>query len=215
MMNLQGLKKIDSIIFDLDGTLWDAAATCAMAWNKAITKWGYAAVADAAMIRSFSGLPISTILERYFPTIPASDHRAVIDAYKSHELELVPLHGGILFPNVKEVLAALQQQYTLYIVSNCLAGYIENFMAFHGLSSFFKDIECPGNTGLSKRENIQLIIKRNQLLHPVYIGDTVWDYEAATNAHTPFIHAAYGFGQATAATWSIASFTDLLGLIQR
>lgn len=211
-MSLTGLKKIDSIIFDLDGTLWDATPTCAAAWNKAITKLDYPAIADAAMIRSFAGLPISIILERYFPSIPVSDHHSVIELYKANELELIPLHGGTLFPQVKEVLEILQKRYSLYIVSNCLAGYIENFMSFHKLTPFFKDIECPGNTGLSKKENIQLVCRRNQLMHPVYVGDTIWDYEAASNAHIPFIHATYGFGKVAHATWNITCFNDLLVL---
>ena len=29
---------MDSIIFDVDGTLWDSTAACAQAWNKAILR---------------------------------------------------------------------------------------------------------------------------------------------------------------------------------
>ena len=29
---------------------------------------------------------------------------------------------------------------------------------------------------------------------PIHVGDTVWDYNSATQAGVPFIFAAYGFG---------------------
>ena len=37
--------------------------------------------------------------------------------------------------------------------------------------------------------------ERLGLQAPVYVGDTVLDYEAAKAAGVPFIHAAYGFGK--------------------
>ncbi|MFP3471895.1 hypothetical protein R0J90_17765, partial [Micrococcus sp. SIMBA_144] len=54
-----------------------------------------------------------------------------------------------------------------------------------------------GRTGLSKGENIQLIIERNNLTSPIYVGDTEGDRKAARYARIPFIYAQYGFGQVT------------------
>ena len=49
---------------------------------------------------------------------------------------------------------------------------------------------------LTKGENIRLVMQRNRADRAVYIGDTRKDEEAARAAGIPFIHAAYGFGQA-------------------
>ena len=74
-------------------------------------------------------------------------------------------------------------------------GYIEAFYKSHGLEKYFTDYENPGRTGLSKGENIKLVIERNNLKKPVYVGDTNGDYLATKVAGIPFIHAKYGFGK--------------------
>ena len=79
-------------------------------------------------------------------------------------------HGGNLYPHVEDVLKKLSEKYKLYIVSNCQDGYIESFYEFHKLEKYFLDFENPGRTGLSKGENIKLIIQRNNLSDPIYEG---------------------------------------------
>ena len=37
----------------------------------------------------------------------------------------------------------------------------------------------------SESENIKLLIGRNNLNNSVYVGDTIWDYEAAQKANVP------------------------------
>ena len=36
MIQMPLLKLVDSVIFDLDGTLWDACPTCAVGWNRSL-----------------------------------------------------------------------------------------------------------------------------------------------------------------------------------
>ena len=207
------LKNIDSIIFDLDGTLWDAASTCTKAWNVSLNESGFDHLITDDFIRSVSGLKIEKIFELHLPFIPNDQHAALIKRYRNYEGAYMKQFGGQLFPHAKEVLTQLKDHYKLFVVSNCSAGYIENFLQFHHLQNLFTDFESSGNTGLSKPENIQLIIARNKLLNPVYIGDTRWDYEAALATNIPFIYAAYGFGKIDDAKWSINEIADLPGLL--
>ena len=67
-------------------------------------------------------------------------------------------------------------------------------MEKNAITAYIKDYECFGNNGLSKGENISLIVKRNLLKAPLYVGDTQGDYEACQKAGVPFVWAAYGFG---------------------
>lgn len=195
-MDLTKFNKVDSIIFDLDGTLWDASKTATKALNETLRQFGnHNNVLDEKTIRSFSGLKIKIIFEKYFDFIQEQDHEEFIELYQTNEKDLMKVFGGDLFPHVKKTLAALSREYKLFIVSNCLTGYIENFIGFHKLQNLFADFESSGNTGLPKSENIKLITGRNNLKNSIYVGDTQWDYEAAQKAKVPFIYAAYGFGQ--------------------
>ena len=112
-----------------------------------------------------------------------------------------------------QVLKELAGRFPLYIVSNCQKGYIESFLDGNGTRHLFQDWECPGVTGLSKGENISLIIGRNGLRRPAYVGDTQGDADGARQAGIPFIYAAYGFGSVDGYDEKIDSIGDLITLI--
>ena len=103
------------------------------------------------------------------------------------------------------MLAALSETRPLFIVSNCLDGYIECFLESSGLAARFRDWACEGSTGLKKAGNIALICRRHGLRRPVYVGDTRMDEQSAREAGCLFIHAAYGFGESEAPDAVIAA----------
>src|SRR5690606_15011938 len=105
---------------------------------------------------------------------------SLLKQFSKVECELLSHRGGQLYNGVQAVLSELEKKYKLYIVSNCQAGYIESFYAYHNeLNRYFLDYENPGRTGLSKGENIKLIMERNNLHNSIYIGDTEGDHQAA------------------------------------
>lgn len=200
---------VESIIFDLDGTLWNASATCALAWNHLLKNEGSAYVMDESTIRGFSGISINDIFSKHLPFIPKDRKEEILNTYKDQELIFMKNHGGILYPAVPAVLEDLAQSFRLFIVSNCLAGYIETFLNHTGLQHLITDFESSGKTGLTKSENIASIIERNKIKETVYVGDTIWDSEAAAVNNIPFIYAAYGFGEVTNPSVSISTFSEL------
>lgn len=131
--------KTDGIIFDVDGTLWDATQRIAEAYT-VILKWERIAnkVITADMLASVMGLLNEDIAARLFPELPYERRMRLIEACCEFECEYLRKHGGSLFPHVVDVLKQLSAKYPLYIVSNCQDGYIEAMFAVHDLQKYFK-----------------------------------------------------------------------------
>ena len=186
------------IIFDLDGTLWDSSAQVVNAWNLALKKSPYTdrqiTVED---MHGYMGKTLEAIMELMLPEIEPKLRAEISKSCTETEEAYLREHGGgVLFPDLEQVLDALSKKYSLYIVSNCQDGYIQTF--FHcksHLKKYFSDFECPGRTGKGKGENIRIVIERNKLDKAIYVGDTQGDCDASDFAGIPFIHAAYGFGK--------------------
>lgn len=207
---------MESIIFDLDGTLWDSRQTIAEAWTTAVQQQGYEErVFTKEDIGSLMGLQIPVIAEKLFPMESVERRKEIMDACAKEDQVMIREQGGVLFPNLEETLRELKKSYRLFIVSNCEDGYIEAFYAAHGLEKYFEDFENPGRTGLSKGENIQLIMERNAIISAVYVGDTQGDLDAARHAGIPFIYAAYGFGSPESYDYRLETFEQLDELIKQ
>jgi phosphoglycolate phosphatase len=194
MDNLQ--EKYDSIIFDLDGTLWDSTDTITEAWQTALSKAPYmqSEVMTRERVRSITGMTYDKIFEKLFPFLTNVQRAEVKNLCSVSELEILQKQGGTLYPGLTETLEYLGEKYKLYIVSNCQSGYIELFMDLHDMHDHFLAHQCFGTKGNPKADNIKDIVNDHDLKAPVYVGDTMGDYESATKAGVPFIFASYGFG---------------------
>lgn len=205
---------MNNIIFDVDGTLWDTTEVVARAWNEAIrVTGGTSAVVTAAKLKQVFGRPMNVIADILFADADEQQRAILLDACCHYEHEaLERCTDNLLYPGVVETIQELSKQTPLFIVSNCQSGYIELFMRKAGVERYITDIECFGNTGLSKGENIKLIMQRNKLKEAVYVGDTQGDYDATVAAGIPFIYARYGFGQPERYDHAIDQLPDLLNM---
>ena len=202
---------MDSIIFDVDGTLWDSSVQVAQSWQVAAEKLlnGPRPITPDMISRNM-GKNMKDFGDALFPDLPPAKRLEVMEACMEYENQYLEDHPGILYPQVAEVLQQLSWKYKLFIVSNCQKGYIEVLMRSCNLEEYITDIECYGNTNLSKAENISLVIKRNHLDASFYVGDTAMDEQAANDAGIPFVHAAYGFGTAQKPAAVIHDFSELV-----
>jgi len=186
----------DSIIFDLDGTLWDSTNNVVLAWQSAIKQLDYLdVVMTQEKVQSITGMTYTSIFETLFPDLNAEQRNEVMTICAKHELEFLNQNGGELYAGLEETLNNLAPKYKLFIVSNCQNGYIELFLHFSQLGDYFTGHQCWGTKGNPKADNIKDIVNDHNLKAPVYVGDTVGDYNSATKAGVPFIFADYGFGK--------------------
>ena len=203
------------IIFDMDGTLWDSAEGVAKSWTRIVNQeYDKERVISVEDIHGVMGKTMDKIAEILFPELEESPRLELLKKCCDDENAYLREHGGVLYPDLEETLTELQKQYLLYIVSNCQSGYIEAFLEHYGFGHYFEDIECFGNNGLQKGENIRRLAERNGLTKAVYVGDIQGDYDATVEAGLTFIHAAYGFGTIAQETAKISCFKELPGVVK-
>lgn len=207
--------KFDSIIFDLDGTLWDSTANVALAWQHALNQVDYLNEdMTVDRVRSITGMAYDAIFDKLFPTLNAGQRKVVQSLCAVSELEILHTKGGELYPQLEETLKYLGANYKLYIVSNCQRGYIEVFLDLNDMHPYFLAHQCFGTKGNPKADNIKDIVNDHELKAPVYVGDTMGDYTSATKAGVPFIFASYGFGVVPdGMVATVDSFSELMGLL--
>lgn len=203
--------KFDSIIFDLDGTLWDSTGNVAVAWQEAIAKVDYVdEVMTREKIRSITGLAYNVIFDTLFSYLDIEKRAELMTLCAKSELETLHTKGGELYPSLGETLGYLAGKYKLFIVSNCQSGYIEVFLKLSNVGHYFSGHQCYGTKGSPKAENIKDIVNDYGLKAPVYVGDTRGDYDSATKAGVPFIFADYGFGKVESGQLAtISTFAEL------
>ncbi len=190
------MKQYDALIFDLDGTLWDATEGVAIGWNKGFRVLGIEHSVTADQVRSVCGLPYHECIRTLYPHLNNHNNsHKILEIINKHEEVGVKNNFGDLYDSEFETLTKLSKKYKLFIVSNCEHWYLENFFTHPEVSKLFQDSESHGRTNLSKAENISLIIKRNNLQRALYIGDTEGDRQACLQANVDFAFARYGFGK--------------------
>lgn len=189
--------KYDGILFDLDGTLWDATKPIKQSWNEVLLRHSEIKRPPITEeeLGACMGLTMYKIAAKLF--LDESEHvqKMLMDELCHYENEYLSQHGGILYDDLKEVLKKLHQNFKLYIVSNCQDGYIQAFIKAHQMEEYFDDTECWGRTRVSKGVSNKILMERNGLKRPVYVGDTQSDAQSAKEAGIDFIYAAYGFGK--------------------
>lgn len=202
---------LDSIVFDLDGTLWNATTPTADAWNALLAEEGIAwGKVTPAHVASVTGMPHDAAIRKAFPGLDEASIETLIRRSEVEDARWIADHGAPLYPGVADGLKLLQDRYRLFIVSNCQSGYIETFFATSGLQTCFTDWECYGNTDRPKAENLRSVIKRNGLNAPLMVGDTAGDEEAARINNVLFAFVGYGFGSCSTADYRFTDFGELV-----
>lgn len=207
--------KTESIIFDMDGTLWNSSKSVADSWNEVIKTLPDTDIRLTEKdIQGIMGLTMDVIADKFFGNVSKERRMEIMYKCSEHENDYLAVHGGILYDGLEETLEKLSQNHRLFIVSNCQAGYIEAFLKYYSLEKYFTDHICWGDNELKKGENIKLIMEKNNISDCAYVGDTEGDCEAAYFAGAKFIHAKYGFGKVSKKDAEINSFTELLCVIE-
>lgn len=198
----------DAVIFDIDGTLWDASAASAAGWNDALAGLGVDRVLSAADIRSVTGQPYEVCVDILLPGLQTS-YPGLFQALNDHEMAAIKARGGGFFPGALAAVRELSANFRVFLVSNCQQWYLDLFLGFSGLGPVLAGSDCHGKSGLPKGAMLRRMKNVHSLRSPAYIGDTAGDREAAAKAGVEFIHAAWGFGGPERGVKTVSSFAEL------
>lgn len=179
------------ILFDLDGTLLDTLEDLLDATNYALGVHGYPS-RSLAELRRFVGNGAENQIRMALPAGTAAEEvRKVLATYKpyytAHCQHKTKPYGGI-----PEALAALEEKYSIAIVSNKPDGAVKQLCA-----GYFPGIYALGETsGCPRKPAADMVVKAMEAIGAekcVYVGDSEVDVLTAKNAGVPCVSVLWGF----------------------
>ena len=204
----------ESLILDIDGTLWDSRALVAEGYNIQLKREGLEHLfVDAEILKPLFGKVKTEIADALLSSIPAPErYDLMARCMETENRYLFENECRIGYPGVTETVAELAKKYRLFIVSNSECGYPELCIEKLGLTPYIQDHLCFGDTGTSKGKTIRTLMAKNNIENAIYIGDTQGDYEATVEAGLPFVWCTYGFGTPEGYVAKVDNFAELLNL---
>ncbi len=197
------------LIFDIDGTLWNACNTTATGVNRALKIMGLPNRITGKDVEGQAGRPNEECIDNLFPGLRRlyPDIEKITD---EQELICIKEFGGIFYDGVIKGIKELSKNYKLYLISNCQDWYLDLFLEKSGLRKFFLDVDCNGISNRPKTEMISIMVKNNNMKNPVYIGDTSGDEKSAEQSGVEFNFVSYGFGLAVNRQLTFDTFSEIL-----
>ncbi len=212
-----------TIGFDLDGTLLDTSGDLAATLNRVLAEDGRAAL-PLDRILAMVGRGVHTLLEQAVAATGGGDAAAVarlyprfVDTYAAHNAEHSRLYPGVL--DALDALAA--QGITLAVVTNKLEALSLPLLEATGLLPRFATV-IGGDTlgpGTAKPSPAPILEMVRRCSGPAaFVGDSIYDVQAAQAASVPVIACSFGFSQvpvtALGAEAVIDSFAELLPALE-
>lgn len=206
----------DGIIFDIDGTIWDIRDVVADAWSEAIKDNTKLEVSfDAESLGKLFGKPMNEIFKTLYPNESNETMERLIPYLYEYEHRFIRERKPVAYKGIEETLEKLSKKFDLYIVTNAQKQYTEEMLGATNLEKYFKDWMCYGDTLKPKNVTLEMLIEKNGIKNPVYIGDTQGDYEACEKAKVPFIYANYGLGEVKEYSVKIDDISELCDTIDK
>jgi phosphoglycolate phosphatase len=190
------MKKIQNLLFDLDGTLVDSSKTIIASIAFALRRMGFELSRNSS-VEAVIGASLFDIFRNQFEM---SDEQAyvAIDLYREH-YDSLNQEGTRVYENIPEVLPRLKKAgYRLFIATVKPTQIADKVLSDLDLRSWFDGI--AGSSMDSERRDKSSIIahalRKFDLdpLHSIMIGDRDQDITGARENGMPAIAVTYGFG---------------------
>lgn len=212
------MKKYDTYIFDLDGTLLSTLEDLASSTNYALRTHNMPehSIDD---IRRFVGNGVAKLIERAVPNGKDNpDYESTLNTFRQYYMQH-SLDATKPYPDVVETLTELKSRgKNIAVVSNKFDAATKE-LCRHFFGSLV-DVAIGEHEGVRKKPDPDTVVEALRQLNvdaggAVYVGDSEVDIETAHNSHLPCISVLWGFRDkefliANGATTFIGSPLELL-----
>jgi phosphoglycolate phosphatase len=191
---------IDSVVFDIDGTLLDSLGDIADALNAVLADAGLPAMADAA-VRPLIGGSIESTVERAFAgagrPLDSADLSCAADEFLTRYRANIAVRS-VLYPETRETLEALRDAgYGLGVCSNKPHDALIEALDAFALTRFFQAVVGAGAADALKPDPAPYF----QVLRglggradaSVLVGDSETDVKTARNAAAKVVLVPWGY----------------------
>ena len=190
------MKEINTVIFDLDGTLLDTLEDLSDSVNFALESHALPQ-REKSEIRLFLGNGIRNLVEKSVPQgTPECVFEEVFKTFKSHYM-LHCLDKTKPYEGIAELLCDLKRKgYKMAIVSNKVHSAVQELR-----NRFFADtidVAIGESAGIRRKPSPDSVLEAIKLLgstkkSTIYVGDSEVDFQTAQNACLPCISVLWGF----------------------
>lgn len=176
------MKKIDTVLFDFDGTIMDTNNVILMSWQHTFKTLENREEDEDVLTKTF-GEPLEKTIERFFPNVPLEEALEVYRGYQRDNFE-----GLItLFPGMKELLAEIKKRgYKTALVTSRLKRTTMSGLEKYDIKKYFDAIVTPEDTDKHKPDPEPILIALKKLNsnpeNALMLGDTLFDIKCAKNA---------------------------------
>ena len=187
---------VNTLVFDLDGTLIDSSRSILAGFAAAFDELGRAPV--AALEPGIIGPPLKETLALLAGTEDPAVIEPLAAGFKRH-YDTEGYKATEVFPGVPQMLAALAARFPLYIATNKRIGPTRSILGHLGWSGHFRDVHALDSfspPAKNKREMIARVLSTHGLdaARTLYVGDRDEDEHAAAGNGLPFALACWGYG---------------------
>ncbi|MCL2344255.1 MAG: phosphoglycolate phosphatase [Desulfobulbus sp.] len=192
---------IQSVTFDLDGTLLDTVADLAEACRRMLAELGEPPRSEEE-VRHFVGQGIAMLVERCLTRDQKPEPERLAAAVAVFQRHYAEVNGQQtrLYPGVREGLAAWRASgLPLGVVTNKAARFTEPLLAHMGLADYFA-VVVSGDTAAHKKPHPEPILYACRHFgvapqHNLHIGDSKHDIAAARAAGCTAFCVPYGYNE--------------------
>jgi len=178
----QKMGKIDTVLFDFDGTIMDTNKVILMSWQHTFRTLRNREESEDVLVKTF-GEPLERTIKNFFPDIPTDEAIEVYGSYHRDNFgELISL-----FPGVKEMLAEVKRRgYKTAVVTSRLLNTTMQGMEKYGIDGYFDTVVTAEDTTRHKPDPqpVEVALAKLGSLpeRSVMLGDTTFDIMCAKNA---------------------------------